>query len=124
MKWARAYFTSRLEQPASYRAAEHSRTLSSFRPNPRAFYWSLWSPLVDKTWEHCRGDAAFSFDRGCVRKLDLASSGLFSAWLHPAASTIKPTLPASPSLPDEKTLARGPTTEFSDKASTTGDKGQ
>ncbi len=39
---------------------------------------------------------------GCVGKLDLASSGPFSAWLHPAASTIEPTSPASPSLPDEK----------------------
>jgi len=32
----------------------------------------------------------------------LASSGPFSAWLHPAASTIQPTSPASPSLPGEK----------------------
>jgi hypothetical protein len=53
---------------------------------------------------------------GSVGKLDLASSGLFSAWLHPAASTIKPISPASPSLPGEKTLALGPTTEFSDRA--------
>jgi len=48
---------------------------------------------------------------GCVGNLDLASSGPFLAWLHPAASTIKPTSPASSSprwrsgqaLPDEKT---------------------
>jgi hypothetical protein len=53
---------------------------------------------------------------GSVSKLDLASSGLFFAWLHPAASTMKPTSPASPSLPDEKSLALGPTTEFSDGA--------
>ena len=53
---------------------------------------------------------------GCVRKLYLASSGLFYAWLLPATSTIKPTSPASPSLPGEKTLALVPTTEFSDKA--------
>ncbi|MCH8194134.1 MAG: hypothetical protein IIA65_08965 [Planctomycetes bacterium] len=70
-----------------------------------------------------------------VGEFDLASSGLFSAWLHPAASTIKPTSPASPSLPGEnsgflcpirgcasslkqpkkKWLALGPTTEFSDR---------
>jgi len=37
-----------------------------------------------------------------VGELDLVSSGPFSAWLHPAVSTIKPTSPASPSLPDEK----------------------
>jgi hypothetical protein len=53
---------------------------------------------------------------GSVRKLDLASSGLFSAWLHPAPSSIKPISPASPSLPGEKPLALGPTTEFLDKA--------
>ena len=41
--------------------------------------------------------------RGCVGKLDLASSGPFSAWPHPAASTIEQTSPASPSLPGEKT---------------------
>ncbi len=40
--------------------------------------------------------------QGCVGKLDLASSGPFFAWLHPAASTIEPTSPASPSLPGEK----------------------
>ena len=40
---------------------------------------------------------------GCVGKLDLASSGPFSARPHPAASTIEQTSPASPSLPDEKT---------------------
>ena len=40
--------------------------------------------------------------RGCVGKLDLASSGPFSAWPHPAASTIEQTSPASPSLPGEK----------------------
>ena len=39
---------------------------------------------------------------GSVRKPDLASSGHLSAWLHPAASTIKQTSPASPSLPGEK----------------------
>ncbi len=39
---------------------------------------------------------------GCVGKLDLASCGPFSAWPHPAASTIGQTSPASPSLPDEK----------------------
>jgi hypothetical protein len=53
---------------------------------------------------------------GSVGKLDLASSGLFSACLNPAASTIKQTSPASPSLPGEKTLALGPTMEFPDKA--------
>jgi hypothetical protein len=53
---------------------------------------------------------------GSVEKLDLASSGLFSACLHPAVSTIQPTSPASPSLAGEKTLALGPTTEFSDRA--------
>ncbi len=37
-----------------------------------------------------------------VGEFDLASSGPFSAWLHPAASTIEPTSPASPSLPGEK----------------------
>ena len=37
-----------------------------------------------------------------VGELDLASTGPFSGWLHPAASTIKPTSPASPSLPAEK----------------------
>ena len=39
---------------------------------------------------------------GRVGKLDLASSGPFSAWPHPAASTIEQTSPASPSLPGEK----------------------
>ena len=39
---------------------------------------------------------------GYVGKLDLASSGPFSAWPHPAASTIEQTSPASPSLPGEK----------------------
>ena len=39
---------------------------------------------------------------GSVGKPDLASSGHFSAWLLPAPSTMKPTSPASPSLPDEK----------------------
>ena len=53
---------------------------------------------------------------GSVRIPDLASSGPFSACLHPAVSTIKPTSPASPSLSGEKTLALGPTTEFSDRA--------
>ena len=37
-----------------------------------------------------------------VGEFDLASTGAFSAWLHPAASTIEPTSPASPSLPGEK----------------------
>ncbi len=37
-----------------------------------------------------------------VGKPDLASSGPFSACLHPAASTIKQTSPASPSLSGEK----------------------
>jgi hypothetical protein len=37
-----------------------------------------------------------------VGELDLASSGPFFAWLHPAVSTIKQTSPASPSLPDKK----------------------
>jgi hypothetical protein len=37
-----------------------------------------------------------------VGEFDLVSNGPFSAWLHPAVSTIKPTSPASPSLPDEK----------------------
>jgi len=37
-----------------------------------------------------------------VGELDLASSGPFFARLHPAVSTIKPTSPASPSLPDKK----------------------
>ena len=37
-----------------------------------------------------------------VGEFDLASTGPFSAWLHPAASTIEPTSPASPSLPGEK----------------------
>ena len=37
------------------------------------------------------------------RKTRSSSSGPFSAWLHPAVSTIKPTSPASPSLPGEKT---------------------
>jgi len=41
---------------------------------------------------------------------------LFSACLHPAASTIKPISPASPSLPGEESLALGPTTEFSERA--------
>jgi hypothetical protein len=40
---------------------------------------------------------------GSVGKVALASSGSFSAWLHPAPSTIKPISPASPSLPAEKT---------------------
>jgi hypothetical protein len=40
---------------------------------------------------------------------------LFPACLHPAVSTIKQTSPASPSLSGEKTLAFGPTTEFSDR---------
>jgi len=40
---------------------------------------------------------------GSVGKPDLASSGPFPAWLHPPVSTIKPTSPASPSLPSEKT---------------------
>ncbi len=57
---------------------------------------------------------------GSVAWCDLAASGLFSAWLSRctsgAASTIKPISPASPSLPGEKPLALGPTTEFSDKA--------
>jgi len=39
---------------------------------------------------------------GSVGKPDLASSGPFSAWRHPAASAIEPTSPASPSLPGEK----------------------
>ena len=39
---------------------------------------------------------------GYVGKLDLASSGPFSAWPHPAASTIEQTSPVSPSLPGEK----------------------
>ena len=39
---------------------------------------------------------------GSVGKPHLASSGPFSAWLRPAASTIKPTSPASPSLPGGK----------------------
>ena len=39
---------------------------------------------------------------GSVGKPDLASSGHFSIWLHPAVSTIKPTSPASPSLPGER----------------------
>jgi len=47
-----------------------------------------------------------------VEKFALASSGPFSAWRHPAASTIKLISPASPSLPDEKLLALGPTVEF------------
>ncbi len=37
-----------------------------------------------------------------IGELDLASSGPFFVWLHPAVSTIKPTSPASLSLPDEK----------------------
>ena len=37
-----------------------------------------------------------------VREFDLASTGPFSTWLHPAASTIKQTSPASPSLSGEK----------------------
>jgi hypothetical protein len=53
---------------------------------------------------------------GSAGKLDLASSGLFSACLHPAVSMIKQTSPASPSLPDEKPLALEPTTELSDRA--------
>jgi len=40
---------------------------------------------------------------GSVGRPDLASSGSFSTWLHPAASTIEQTSPASPSLPGEKT---------------------
>jgi len=40
---------------------------------------------------------------GSVGKPDLASSGPFSTWLHPAVSTIEQTSPASPSLPGEKT---------------------
>jgi enediyne biosynthesis protein E4 len=40
---------------------------------------------------------------GTVGKPDLASSGPFSACLHPAVSTIKQTSPASPSLSGEKT---------------------
>jgi len=39
---------------------------------------------------------------GSVGKPDLASSGPFSARLHPAVSTIEPTSPASPTLPGEK----------------------
>ena len=39
---------------------------------------------------------------GCVGKLGLASTCPSSAWLHPAASTIEKTSPASPSLPGEK----------------------
>ena len=39
---------------------------------------------------------------GSVGKPDLASSGPFSTWLHPAVSTIEPTSPASPSLPGGK----------------------
>ncbi len=39
---------------------------------------------------------------GSVRKPDLASSGPFSTWLHPAASTIESTSPASPSLLSKK----------------------
>ena len=39
---------------------------------------------------------------GSVGKPDLASSGPFSACLHPAVSTMKRTLPASPSLSGEK----------------------
>ncbi len=35
---------------------------------------------------------------GSVGKPDLASSGPFSTWLHPAVSTIKPTSPASAAL--------------------------
>jgi hypothetical protein len=50
-----------------------------------------------------------------VGEHDLASSGLFSASLHPAVSTIETTTPASPSLSGEKTLALGPTMEFSDR---------
>jgi hypothetical protein len=50
-----------------------------------------------------------------VGELDLASSGLFPACLHPAVSMIKQTSPASPSLSGEETLALGPTTEFSDR---------
>jgi hypothetical protein len=38
---------------------------------------------------------------GSVGKVALASSGPFSAWRHPAPSTIKPISPASQSLPDE-----------------------
>ena len=52
---------------------------------------------------------------GSVGKLDLASSDLSSACLHPAVSAIKQTSPASPSLSGEKTLALRPTTEFSDR---------
>jgi MauM/NapG family ferredoxin protein len=37
-----------------------------------------------------------------ARKVALASSGLFSAWLRPAPSTIKSISPASPSLPGER----------------------
>ena len=37
-----------------------------------------------------------------VGEFDRASSGPFSAWLHPAASTIEQTSPASPPLPGEK----------------------
>ena len=48
------------------------------------------------------GDHQASPGPGCVGKLDLASSGPFPAWPHPAASTIGQTSPASPSLPDEK----------------------
>ena len=40
----------------------------------------------------------------------------FSSGRRPAPSTIQPISPASPSLPDEKPLALGPTTDFSDKA--------
>lgn len=39
---------------------------------------------------------------GSARKLELASSGFFFAWLRPAASPIKPISPASPSLPGKK----------------------
>ncbi len=60
--------------------------------------------LPNSTWERLDRFEGNMYQRslGSVGKLGLASSGPFSAWLHPAASTIQPTSPASPSLPGEK----------------------
>ena len=63
-----------------------------------------WRDGEDLTSEPLVSNAEQAALLGSVGKPDLASSGPFSTWPHPAVSTMKQTSPAPPSLPGEKTV--------------------